>query len=210
MTLTDLLRATQNQIYRQTHIYKLSDKAFERYLKRVKQVEQKSKSLLKVVQASTVEVAVDCSTIEVAENGFWVCEMQGDTIIFNNYVIRFQAERMAKNRSGAFVVEKVLPRPRMDKYDYQRELYRTANVIKSEYLKKFREDEGYVRQKDIVLVLNDHLRQQDFSARGTRLMLQQPKSLERVKELIKEKQAEGLLVGCEKYFKQRGKPYGVD
>jgi len=212
LDLKDLLWAYQNQIYRQTHTNNLPVKLFERFLYRVDIVEQQSQANIKVhIAAVPYSKELRTSWVDIVDVGAWVCtDRHNGWLVFTNYTSLFQAEMVVKGKVDSFVVKKDIPKPIMDKYDYQRERYAIADLVKREYLKRYPEDEGYVRQKDIALVLNDHLRQQDFSARNTRLVQSQPKSFDRVVEIIKKIQDEGLLVKCEKYFKQRGKSYGED
>lgn len=211
MTLKDLLWEYQNQIYRQTHTNNLPLKLFERFLYRVQIVEQQSQANIRVcLSKNAYPMQLRTSWAEVIDTGVWVCtDNHNDWLVFTNYTSGFQAKMIVQDNHNSFVVKRDIPKPLMDKYDFQREKHIAAKQIKEEYLKRYQEDEGYVRQKDIVLVLNDYLRQQDFSARNTRLVQRQPESFDRVVEIIKKMQVEGLLVKCEKYFKQRGKPYGV-
>lgn len=210
MDLKDLLWAYQNQIYRQTHTNNLPVKLFERFLYKVDIVEQQSQANIRVhISAVPFSKELRTAWVDIADVGAWVCtDQHNGWLVFTNYTSLFQAEMVVKGKADSVIVKKDIPKPIMDKYDLQKEKYIAARHIKEEYLKLYPEDEGYVRQKDIVLVLNDHLRQQDFSARNTRLVQSQPKSFDRVIEIIKKVQAEGLLVRCEKYFKQRGKLYG--
>lgn len=212
MTLTDLLWAYQNQIYRQSHTYNLPQKKFEKFLTKVEIIEQKSQALVKVFVTKEFHAkGLKTSSVEVLSKGVWVCtEGTNGWLTFCNYNSKFQAEMVVKGKGDSFIVQQTIPRPLMDKYDYQRERYIAADLIKKEYLKSYSEDEGYVRQKDIVLVLNDYLRQQSFSARNTRLVQAQPKSFDRVIEIIKKMRTDGLLVKCEKYLSQRRVPYGMD
>lgn len=206
MTLLELIRAVQNQIYRQEHSYNIPNKLFEKYVSKVEFVDVKSKSYIQVLISDrpAANKKVVLSDIEVEEKGVWVAEHQGEWLILFNYVSRFQAEQAIKDKD-AFIVELVIPKKRMTVKEYNKELVEKTRIIKSIYLMTYPEDEGCVRNKEIVKVLNDYLRGQAILTFKTKLYNEQPKSYERVISIIKEYQMKGQLKDLEKYIDRRTK-----
>lgn len=206
MTLLELLRAIQNQNYRQNHSYNIPTKLFENYINKVEFVDIKSKSYMQVLM-SNKPVALkrfNLADIEVEEKGYWVAEFQDDWLILLNCVSRFQAEQTIKDKD-AFIVKTDIPKNRMTAKEYNKGLVEQTRTIKIAYLMSYPEDEGCVRNKEIVKVLNDFLRGETKIIKKTRLYNEQPKSYERVISVIKEFQTQGQLKEYERYIERRTK-----
>ena len=209
MTLTDLLWASQNQIYKQTHTYGMPAKLFEKVLSRVKVIECKSKAHIRVVLSSLFEAdQLETSSYEVVGTGVWVCIIEDEGYTFFNYTTYFQAVMATKRSNEAFVVQPTLLQPKPLKFDYVVELRKVAKEIELEFLSRYTETEGHLRSRDVYYVVNDYLRQQTTYSAQTRLVCEQSHSHIQILGLIEEYNERGKLKPFFVYLRTRGKPHG--
>lgn len=209
MTLADLLWASQNQIYKQTHTYGMPAKLFEKVLSRVKVIEYKSKAHIRVVLASLFEAEqLETSSYEVVSTGVWVCIVEDEGYTFFNYTTQFQAVMATQKNKEAFVVQQTLLQPKTLKFDYVVELRKVAKEIELEFLSRYTETEGHLRSRDVYYVVNDYLRQQTTYSAKTRLVSEQPQTYVHIFGLIEEYNERGKLKPFKVYLRTRGKPYG--
>lgn len=209
MTLTDLLWASQNQIYKQTHTYGMPAKLFDKVLSRVKVIEYKSKAHIRVVLASLFETEqLETSSYEVVSTGVWVCIVEDEGYTFFNYTTQFQAVMATQKNKEAFVVQPTLLQPKTLKFDYVVELRKVAKEIELEFLSRYTETEGHLRSRDVYYVVNDYLRQQTTYSAKTRLVSEQPQTYVHIIGLIEEYDERGKLKPFAVYLRTRGKPYG--
>lgn len=200
MTLFELLQATENMLYRFSHVKSQPKKVFEYRLKKLDAIQVKSQAYIDVVWSESISnknKRFDLN-VPVVSKGYWVCELKGLGYTLINHLTLHQAQRATKGKN-AFVVVFVWPKKKMTKYDYQRELYVQSNIIRE----RIKESNDFpIRIKHLVIILNKVLRGRPYTDNEVEKLSAAQGFLEEVELLIEQLREQGQFKVLDKFLKE--------
>ncbi len=198
MTLYELLQATENMIYRFSHVKSQPKKAFEYRLKKLEGVVVKSQAYIDVTWSEGISNQRFDLSVPVVAKGFWVCELNDSGYSLINHLTRHQAQMAIKGKN-AFIVVFTWPKRKLTKYDYQRELYVQSNFLRE----RIKESNDFpIRIKHLVIILNKVLRGRPYTDIEVEKLSAAQGFLEEVELLIEQLREQGQFKVLEKFLKE--------